>query len=126
MIVNMVAPWGTKYHYMSGIHTNVTTVQLPSGQAWYSYLWDKPQNGEMTPLIVYRCRLQVQFRAGGKAGSGQCNGDVSLFEALPNRMVAPTGWEVADDSPAENQRFLRSWVNRITRKGKKTAATTAK
>jgi hypothetical protein len=50
MIVNMVAPWGTKYHYMSGIHTNVTTVQLPSGQAWYSYLWDKPQNGGNDPV----------------------------------------------------------------------------
>ena len=62
MIVNMVAPWGTKYHYMSGIHTNVTTVQLPSGQAWYSYLWDKPQNGEMTPLIVIGA---VCWREGG-------------------------------------------------------------
>jgi hypothetical protein len=45
-----------------------------------SYLRDKPgtvtfgtipKTGEMTPLIVYRCRLQSQFRAGGKAGSGQ-------------------------------------------------------
>jgi hypothetical protein len=50
MIDDMVPPWGTKVHYMSGIHTNVTTVQLPSGQARYSYLRDKPQNGEMTPL----------------------------------------------------------------------------
>jgi len=56
----MVPPWGTKVHYMSGIHTNVTTVQLPSGQARYSYLRDKPgtvtfgispQNREITPFM---------------------------------------------------------------------------
>src|SRR5205809_1069534 len=76
MIVNMVAPWGTKYHYMSGIHTNVTTVQLLSGQAWYSYLWDSPKTGEMTPLIVYRCRLQSQFRLEGRRDRvNGCNGD---------------------------------------------------
>ena len=51
MIADMVPPWGTKVHHMSGIHTNVTTVQLPSGQARYSYLRDKPQNREITPLI---------------------------------------------------------------------------
>ena len=51
MIADMVPPWGTKVHYMSGIHTNVTTVQLPSGQARYSYLRDKPQNGEMPPFM---------------------------------------------------------------------------
>ena len=50
MIVNMVAPWGTKYHYMSGIHTNVTTVKLPSGQAWYSYPWDSPQKRGNGPV----------------------------------------------------------------------------
>ena len=66
MIVNMVAPWGTKYHYMSGIHTNVTTVQLPSGQAWYSYLWDKPQNWGND--LVNCVSLPS---AGGKAASGQ-------------------------------------------------------
>jgi len=65
MIVNMVAPWGTKYHYMSGIHRNVTTVQLPSGQAWYSYLWDKPQNGGNDPV---NC-VSVPS-AGEKAGIG--------------------------------------------------------
>ena len=51
MIADMVPPWGTKVHYMSGIHTNVTTVQLPSGQARYSYLRDKLQNVEMTPFM---------------------------------------------------------------------------
>ena len=29
---------GNEIHYMSGIHTNVTTVKLPSGKAGYSYL----------------------------------------------------------------------------------------
>src|ERR1700730_2529650 len=55
-----------EYHYISGIHTNVTTVQLPSGQAWYSYLWDKPQNGGNDPV---NC-VSVPS-AGGEAGSGQ-------------------------------------------------------
>jgi ribosomal protein L34E len=48
MIADMVPPWGTKVHYMSGIHTNVTTVQLPSGQARYGYLRDK--------ITVAHCR----------------------------------------------------------------------
>ena len=68
MIVDMVPPWRTKVHYMSGIHTNVTTVQLPSGQARYSYLRDKPQNGEMTPFM---CIDAVCGFIEGKEGLGQ-------------------------------------------------------
>ena len=67
MIVNMVAPWGTKYHYMSGIHTNVTTVQLPSGQAWYSYLWDKAQNGEKDGIFRLRHAQESCDRYCGEA-----------------------------------------------------------
>ena len=69
MIADMVPPWGTKVHYMSGIHTNVTTVQLPSGQARYSYLRDKPQNGEMTLFMVYRCRPRfIEGKDGSTVG----------------------------------------------------------
>ena len=70
MIVNMVAPWGTKYHYMSGIHTNVTTVQLPSGQAWYSYLWDKPQNGGNDPVNCVSVPSAVTVSGWREGGIG--------------------------------------------------------
>jgi hypothetical protein len=68
MIANMVPPWGTKVHYMSGIHTNVTNVQLPSGQARYSYPRVKPQNAEMTPFMCIDDGLRF---IEGTEGSGQ-------------------------------------------------------
>jgi hypothetical protein len=70
MIVSMVAPWGTKYHYMSGIHTNVTTVQLPSGHAWYSYLWDKPQNGGNDPVNCVSVSSAVTVSGWREGGIG--------------------------------------------------------
>jgi hypothetical protein len=74
MIADMVPPWGTKVHYMSGIHTNVTTLQLPSGQARYSYLRDKPQNGEITP---FKCIDAVCGSLKGKRDRvNECNGDL--------------------------------------------------
>jgi hypothetical protein len=54
--------WNTHGCNNCTVTFGTSLVQLPLGQA---------QNGEMTPLIVYQCRLQSQFRARGKAGSGQ-------------------------------------------------------
>jgi hypothetical protein len=74
MIVDMVPPWGTKVHYMSGIHTNVIAVQLPSGQAWYSYLRDKPGTVTFGPgrFFGQRCRSisQQQRRKRGPTSGG--------------------------------------------------------
>ncbi len=81
MIVNMVAPWGTKYHYMSGIHTNVTTVQLPSGQAWYSYLWDKPQNGGNDPVNCVSVPSVVTVSGWREGGIGSMS-DMAMLQQL--------------------------------------------
>ena len=78
----MVAPWGTKYHYMSGIHTNVTTVQLPSGQAWYSYLWDNPQNGGNDPVnlcIGAVCGHGFGLEEDGTVSAEAASGNLSYF-----------------------------------------------
>jgi hypothetical protein len=84
MIVNMVAPWGTKYHYMSGIHTNVTTVQLPSGQAWYSYLWNKPQNGGNDSVNCVSVPSAVTVSGWREGGIGS----VSAIEMFVRRAKA--------------------------------------
>ena len=57
-----------EYHYISGIHTNVTTVQLPSGQAWYSYLCDKPQNGGNDPVNCVSAPSAVTVLGGREGG----------------------------------------------------------
>jgi len=84
MIVNMVAPWGTKYLYMSGIHTNVTTVQLPSGQAWYSYLWNKPQNGGNDSVNCVSVPSAVTVSGWREGGIGS----VSAIEMFVRRAKA--------------------------------------
>jgi hypothetical protein len=90
MIVNMVAPWGTKYHYMSGIHTNVTTVQLPSGQAWYSYLWDKPQNGGNDPVNCVSVPSAVTVSGWREGGIGSMSTMAILRQ--PSGAANPPYW----------------------------------
>jgi hypothetical protein len=86
----MVPPWGTKVHYMSGIHTNVTTVQLPSGQARYSYLRVKPQNAEMTPFMCiddgqrFRQRDRVNEISYGAEGTAIFR----AVETVPEHVLA--------------------------------------
>ena len=47
----------------------------------------------MTPLIVYRCRLQSQFRAGGRRDRvNECDGDVTPIinlASIPCDAVTP-------------------------------------
>src|SRR6266849_5243982 len=91
MIVNMVAPWGTKYHYMSGIHTNVTTVQLPSGQAWYSYLWDRPQNEGNDPVNCVSVPSAVAVSGWREGGIGSMSA-VAIYQQLFELPFIPLRW----------------------------------
>ena len=66
-----VCSLGNEIPYMSGIHTNVTTVQLPSDKPGTVTFGTSPKTGEMAPLMCDGAVCGSQFRAGGKAGSGQ-------------------------------------------------------
>lgn len=60
---------GNESAYISGIHTNVTTVQLPSGQAGCSYPRDETQSAAVFMCIDAVCR---------KAGFGSTS-EIAMF-----------------------------------------------
>ena len=72
---------GNEIHYMSGIHTNVTTVQVTFGKARYSYPWDKPQNGGNDPVNVCRCHLRFTVSGWRESGIGSMS-EMAIFHQL--------------------------------------------
>ena|SRR5215831_14131755 len=83
MIAAMVPPWGMNLHHISGIHTNVTTIKLPSGQGRYSYR-DSRKPGKMPTAVA-----SVPFCGSQMFGLGEI-GFLSTIDQLPLRSDCPS------------------------------------